>query len=148
MIDVNRYINDGKVMRSKITRDIKYGAITKNELDALISDKLICCSFRGSEYKNKKPKSEWNKEYLEELSYAAIAESFNADYLHYLFDVATYVNSNRNQKKRKPLLWIALLILAIILVITVIILTQNNSGVNNKESVDSAFVIIHAFSQS
>ena len=147
MIDVNRYIADGKVLRSKIARDIKYGVITKAELDALISDKLISSSFRGNEYNSKKPRSEWNKEYLEELSYAAIAESFNADYLNYLFEVATYVNNSKKPKTIKPVLWIALGILIVIAII-IIILTHNNSVVNNQESIESALVTIHAISQS
>lgn len=142
MIDVNRYIEDGKVMRSKIARDIKYGILTKPEIDDLVSNKSISASFRGEKYEGKKPKTEWNKQYLEKLSYVAIAECFNADYLYYLYDVAAYVSNNK--KSKKTIVWAVAIIFVLIIIAIVIVVNQNNSNVEIKETTENVAQFVGA----
>lgn len=99
MLDMKKYIKEGRVEREQIAMDIKYRTITKDDLDTLVSNKEIRGAFIGKSFSNKKPKSEWNREYLDELSYAVVAEGFNAEYLYYLNEVAEYVSSKKNNKK-------------------------------------------------
>lgn len=100
MVNINDYICNGRVEREKIAIDIKYRDLSKSDIDILVSNKKICDAFLGKSFSEKKPKSEWNKEYLDELTCAAIAECFNADYLYYLDEVADYVVPNKNYAKK------------------------------------------------
>lgn len=102
MFDKNRYMIDGKIERGKIAMDIKYGKIQRNDIDILISDNDVQDEFFGRGFSDKKPQTEWNREYLNILSYAVVAEAFNPEYLYYLSDVAEYVNKMEDDKiKRK-----------------------------------------------
>ena len=121
MIDINCYLDGEKVKRSQIALDIKRGVLSKEDVNALISDNRINSAFRGSENKEKKPEEEWNQQYLEELSYAVIAESFNADFLLYLCDVANYVNNGKASIKKKVAIWILLAVVTLIIVIVLIV---------------------------
>lgn len=98
MIYEKEYIVDGVVEREKIALDIKYGKIKKSDLDVLISNNDIKEAFFGDGFHDKKPKNQWNKEYLNILSYVCIGEAFNAEYLYYLSEVAEYVNHMENEK--------------------------------------------------
>lgn len=88
----NEYIRNGEVARNRIALDIKYRKIKRYQIEQLLKDPIIVASFIGLDFKNKKPMKDWNKPYLDELSYAAIAESFNEDYLFYLDEVADYIS--------------------------------------------------------
>ena len=102
MFDKNRYMIDGKIERGKIAMAIKRGKIQKNDIDILISDNDVQKEFFGRGFSNKKPKTEWNKKYLNILSYDVVAEAFNPEYLYYLNEVAEYVNKIENDNiKRK-----------------------------------------------
>ena len=82
--------------------DIKYGKIQRNDIDILISDNDVQDEFFGRGFSDKKPQTEWNREYLNILSHAVVAEAFNPEYLYYLSDVAEYVNKMEDDKiKRK-----------------------------------------------
>lgn len=102
MFEKNRYMIDGKIERGKIAMDIKYGKIKRSDIDILISDHDVQNEFFGRGFSNKKPKTEWNKDYLNILSYAVVADAFNPEYLYYLSEVAEYVNKIENNNiKRK-----------------------------------------------
>lgn len=88
----NEYIVNGDVQRDKIAMDIKYRRIRGSDIEGICNDPRISGSFIGSTYKDKKPKQYWNKAYLDLLSYAVVAESFNMDYLMYLDEVADFVS--------------------------------------------------------
>lgn len=102
MIDKKKYIDGDRVARSKIAMDIKRCKIRKSDLDILIADYDIQKAFFGHGFSDRKKESEWNKEYLDTLSYAVVAEAFNPEYLYYLCEVAEYVNKIENDNiKRK-----------------------------------------------
>ena len=92
------YIVNGEVARNRIALDIKYRKLNRMTIEQLISDPKIASAFIGSSFNKKRPKRDWNKTYLDELSYAAVAESFNSDYLLYLDEVANYVVNARFKK--------------------------------------------------
>lgn len=89
---VDDYITNGKVARDKIAMDIKYRKISRDEIEELCKDQRITASFIGSSYSDKRPKQEWNKEYLGRLSCAVVGEAFNREYLLYLDEVAGFVS--------------------------------------------------------
>lgn len=95
MVDINKYIEGGKVSKVKIAMDIKYRTLTSHDIDELVSDPRIRESFFGNGYTEKKPKSEWTKDYLEQLSYAVVSEAFNEEYLRYLDKVADTVAGHK-----------------------------------------------------
>lgn len=88
----NNYIVNGKVARDKIASDIKDRKLDRNGIEELCNDPIVENAFWGSNYNDKRPKREWNKDYLSRLSYAVIGESFNRDYLLYLDEVAEFVS--------------------------------------------------------
>ena len=94
----DKYLVEGKVDRAKIAMDIKYRELKRDEIEMLLKDPRIKDSFIGTGYNDKKPQSEWSKDYLNILSYAAVAESFNRDYLLYLDSVADYVIKIKQKK--------------------------------------------------
>lgn len=87
----NKYIVNGEVARDKIAMDIKYRKLDRFGIEELCKDPIVKNAFRGSAYTDKRPKREWNKEYLGRLSYAVVGEGFNRDYLLYLDEVADFV---------------------------------------------------------
>ncbi len=95
---VNYYIENGEVTRDKIAMDIKYRKITRDAIEQLCADQCIKDAFIGSSFPDKKPKKDWNKEYLGRLSYAVVGESFNRDYLLYLDEVADFVSRAKFKK--------------------------------------------------
>jgi len=112
------YIVNGEIARNRIALDIKYRKLDRSAIEQLISDPKITAAFFGSGFNKKRPKKEWNKTYLDELSYVAIAESFNRDYLLYLDEVANFVANAKSKKKI-----IIGVVIAFVLIIGVIALT-------------------------
>lgn len=94
----NKYIIDGKVAINEIVIDIKYRKLNREDILKLAEDPQIKDSFFGGEFRHKKPKSEWDKDYLNLVSCGAIAESFNLEYMLYLNEVAEYVEQVRKKK--------------------------------------------------
>jgi hypothetical protein len=88
----NKYIINGEVARDQIAMDIKYRKINREEIEKLCADPRIKAAFIGSSFADKRPKREWNKDYLGRVSYAVVGESFNRDYLLYLDEVADFVS--------------------------------------------------------
>ena len=120
----DKYLVEGKVDRAKIAMDIKYQELKRDEIEMLLKDPRIKDSFIGTGYNDKKPQSEWSKDYLNILSYAAVAESFNRDYLLYLDSVADYVIKI---KQKKILIAGSILILIVVVIAGVMYITTTKS---------------------
>ncbi len=114
----NEYIRNGEVARNRIALDIKRRKLKRPQIEQLLADPKIAASFIGSSFNNKKPMKDWNKFYLDGLSYAAVAESFNRDYLLYLDEVAEFVSKATFKKKV-----VAGVIIVLVIVLGVIVLT-------------------------
>lgn len=112
----NNYIVNGEVARDKIAMDIKYRKLDKTGIEQLCRDPKITTAFRGTGYADKRPKREWNKDYLGRLSYAVVGESFNRDYLLYLDEVADFVSKATFRKVIVAGVIIVLVIIASIIV--------------------------------
>ena len=94
-MNTSRYIKDGTVDRERIALDVRDGRISHAELETLVSDPSIKKAFFGVSCSNKRPQSEWNEDYLRQLSYSVVSDAFNADYLFYLEKVASTVRNNK-----------------------------------------------------
>lgn len=86
------YIVNDKVARGEIAMDIIYRKLARDEIVNLCGNPQIKAAFFGTAFLDKRPKSEWNKEYLSLLSCAVVAECFNRDYLLHLDEVADFVS--------------------------------------------------------
>ena len=127
LYNIDKYMNNGRVVRNKIAEDVKNGQLTHSDLLELMNNPNIRASFSGGQYTDKIPKSKWTKEYLDKLSLVAISEAFNEDYLLYLDEVAHYVTTNgKNSKIRYDLLIILAGVAALIVVI--LLLLNNRNG--------------------
>jgi len=114
----SEYIIDGNVRRDKIVMDIKYRRLTGADIEAVCRNHDIVDAFIGSEYKDKKAKQYWDKDYLDLLSFAVVAENFNRDYLLYLDAVADFVSKAKYKK-----IIIAGVIIVLVIIAGVIVLT-------------------------
>lgn len=119
MLDIQRYITDGRVAREKIAMDIKYRILSRNDLENLVANPEIQRAFIGNKYSDKIPQSKWTKDYLEELSYAVVAESFNGEYLLYLDEVAEYISKKKGNEKIIVGIIILLLVIATLIFVIV-----------------------------
>ena len=98
-VNVEKYIVNGRVRRSIIATDVKNGQLSKDEILALCSLPQVQDTFIEKTFTPQKGEKDWNKNYLEELSCAAIAEVFNQDYLFHLLEVSTYINKKKQRIK-------------------------------------------------
>lgn len=110
----SEYVANGKVKRGQIVSDILNRKIKKAEIEVLCKYPEIQENFVGSYYSKKRPKNEWNKKYLERLSFVAGVESFNKDYLLYLDEVAEHVT--KQSLRSKIIIGIAALIIGIVVI--------------------------------
>ncbi len=133
-MEIDRYIENGKIRRSRIATDISRGKLEYDDIKRLIAIPQISSAFIGTKYENKKPKEEWNKGYLELVSYAASSESFNEDYLFYLWEVSKYVNDREIVKKRR--IRIAVGVGVFVVIVIVIILIIHGSKTSAEKIVD------------
>lgn len=101
MADLSRYIEDGKVNRVRIANDIAEGKFTQEFLSELLRYLAVKDAYFSHVKLERKPESEWTKEYLGLLSNAAVAENFNEEYLRYLFEVAQYVHQRGQNNPQK-----------------------------------------------
>ena len=136
MLNLDKYIENGRVRREKIAMDIKYGVITTEDIDSLVSDPRIHDAFIGNRYDDKKPKSDWNQQYLDELSYGVTAEGFNEDYIRYLCEVTSFVSEHGTKKSKRSVL--VGIIAGAILVAILIGLLCIRLGSNKKSNADDA----------
>lgn len=108
MADLSRYIEDGKVNRVRIANDIAAGKFTREFLSELLRYLAVKNVYFSHVKLERKPESEWTKEYLNLLSNAVVAENFNEEYLRYLFEVAQYVHQRgQNNPQKNNLLLVA-----------------------------------------
>lgn len=107
MADLSRYIEDGDVKRVRIANDIAAGKFTQEFLSELLRHPAVKDAYFSHVKLERKPESEWTKEYLNLLSNAVVAENFNEEYLRYLFEVAQYVHQRgQNNPQKKTLLFV------------------------------------------
>ena len=106
--------------------DVKRGRISKNEIIELDQNKEIKAAYFGNTNLEKVNRNLWNESYLDELSLAAVSETFCREYLLYLNEVAQYVMAKDKEKEcdnkiLKEVLVGALIVLLIILVSIVLL---------------------------
>lgn len=95
---VEKYLRDGQIDSAAIAKDVQMRKLNEKDIRMLCADKRVQETFIGDRYTNKQPKQNWNKEYLDKLYYAVVAESFNLDYLLYLSEVADFVSKAKFKK--------------------------------------------------
>lgn len=122
-MEISNYIKDGKVARSSIARGIADGKFSTSDLEMLINDPRISAGFIGNSFDDKKPLSEWNKDYLEKLVYTAFAGPFNADYLRHLFEVSQYVSAKKSNNVTYKKVIIGAVVVLLVIVAGIIIFT-------------------------
>lgn len=115
MNNIEKYLRDGEVQRSKIALDVADGSISPDEIRDICSDQRIKNSFIGTSYDKKRAKETWDADYLNQIVCAAMAESFNQDYLLYLSEVGEYIRRKKPNNNKK--LMIAVVISAVIIAI-------------------------------
>lgn len=113
MFNISRYIEKGYVKRDRIVADIKKCRISKNDIFELDKNPEVSSAYFATGKFKKHDRSEWDEDYLDELSLAAVSEEFNKEYLLYLSDVAYYVADLRQKKERKIKIWRKMLIVVI-----------------------------------
>lgn len=125
MADLSRYIEDGKVNRVRIANDIAEGKFTQEFLSVLLRHTAVKDAYFSHVKLERKPESEWTKEYLGLLSNAAVAENFNEEYLRYLFDVAQYVHQRgQNNPQKKTLLLVGAVVALLVCLVLVACVRQ------------------------
>lgn len=118
MATIEKYITSSGVERSSIAVAVAHGDFSTEEIIAMCKDKRLKDAFLGEGFKYKCPKDNWNKDYVDELTCVAVAESFNQDYLLYLDEVSKYV---REKEKKGSIAWWQIVI-GVAIVIGVIVL--------------------------
>ena len=96
----NRYIAGKKPaeITHNVVTDIRRGRISGDNLKLLIVELEKKGIFDNTTITTT-PKSEWNEEYLELLSYETVGGTFSRQYLLHLAEVADYVQVNSATKK-------------------------------------------------
>lgn len=120
-MEISNYIKDGKIKRSSIARSIADGKLSDSDLEMLINDTRISAGFIGDKLEDKKPQSEWNKDYLENLVYTAFAGPFNADYLLHLYEVSQYVRNTKTSIAKMHKIVIGAIIIVLVIVAGIIV---------------------------
>ncbi len=110
-MNIQRYIDGENVRRDRISKDIKNGVIDEEELRGLIKDERITKSFFENVPLKKIPANEWDKSYLEELSYKVIGEVFTEKFLLYLLEVSKKVNKDAKRNKVFKLITLGITVL-------------------------------------
>lgn len=118
-----RYIVDGKVKRSTIATDIACRQLIGIDVEHIANDPTVRQAFFGKLEPLKKPKSQWDRDYVNYLNGAAATECFNREYLLYLDEVAEYASK---AKFRKILIAGIIIVLVIIAGVIVYVFTQGS----------------------
>ena len=128
---MKNYVRDGKVDKVAIAEDICDGTLTKEDVRELVKVQDIKDAFVGSSYTKKESKDKWTRHYLDRLPNAAVAESFNEDYLNYMADVSEYVRSRKSENSTGGLKnnwWKILVAVAVVVAIVAIIIVATRSN--------------------
>ena len=120
MNNIEKYISDGEVQRSKIALDVADGSISPSEIREICSDQRIKSAFIGTSYNKKKSKELWGDAYLNQVVCAAAAESFNQDYLLYLAEIGEHIRSKKPDSYKKMIVGV-IGVVAVVAIIAVII---------------------------
>ena len=121
MADLSRYIEDGDVNRVRIATDIAEGKFTQEFLSELLRYLAVKDAYFSHVKLERKPESEWTKEYLGLLSNAAVAENFNEEYLRYLFEVAQCVHQRgQNNPQKKTFSYVAGVVVAVLVCLVLV----------------------------
>ena len=136
MNNIEKYIVDGEVQKTKIALDASDGSLSSSDIIELCSDQRIKNAFIGAHYSKRTSKDTWSQSYLDQIVCAAVAESFNQDYLLYLAEVSEYIRSNK-KSIIKPIL--VLLVITITIIIGIVICDMT---VKLKVCLSSVIVII------
>ena len=94
-VDIDKYIDDGLVLTSHIAYDVRFGRLSHQDIIEILKDERVKKAFIGTHLEQKRPQSEWSKEYLVELLGMSSMTCFNEDYLFFLEKVAKYVNNHK-----------------------------------------------------
>ena len=124
MYSLKDYFDNGHISRIKVASDIKSCKLTREDLEELVKNEDVKSVFIGRNFKGESDKEKWTKEYLEKLSYMAIGESFNDEYLLHLCDVAEHINKSKEKNK---IIGIAVTIVALGVLGTVVYSWINNT---------------------
>ena len=100
MISISAYIENGRVNRTVIVDDIVSHKISEQDLSELLSYDSVRAAFFSNSKLEKKDKSEWTSDYLERITYMAISEVFDEEYLRYLFTISQYLLEKKKIHKR------------------------------------------------
>ncbi|MBR2884614.1 MAG: hypothetical protein IKB93_07435 [Clostridia bacterium] len=94
MVDKTKYIINGKVQRTKISSDVRYGILSIEDIKTLSKEPEIIEGYIGNDI-TKKQKKEWTKDYLDQLVCMSVAECFNLNYLMHIKEVSDYLNEKK-----------------------------------------------------
>lgn len=128
MSNIEKYIRDGEVQRSKIALDVADGSISSSEITEICSDPRIKNAFIGTSYNKKRSKELWDAAYLDQVVCAAVAESFNQDYLLYLSEIGEYIRSKKPNSNMKLIVGIVAVVAIITVIIGIVIWKAGNTG--------------------
>lgn len=129
MAKISDYIVDGVAQRSKIAMDVANGSISGAEIKGICSNKIVKDAFIGSKYANKVNSDEWDREYLDEVICAAVAENFNEDYLMYLSEVGYFVRNKKSSSiTTKTIIGIVAVVAIVAVIIGVVVWKMHNVG--------------------
>jgi len=123
----SRYIVDGKAKRGRIVTDIAARQLTGLDVEHIANDPTVKQSFFGKLEPLKRPKEQWDYDYVEYLCNATTTKCFNREYLLYLDQVAEYVSK---AKFRKVLIAGIVIVLVIIAGIIVYAFVHNSQGMD------------------
>ena len=128
MSNIEKYISDGEVQRTKIALDVADGSVSTSEIREICADPRIKNAFVGTSYNKKRSKEAWDDLYLDQVVCAAAAESFNQDYLLYLAEVGAYTRSKKPSNNVKMIVGIVAVVAIIAVIIGIAIWKVGNSG--------------------
>lgn len=106
MKSLEEFLKDGEVKRARVAMAVASGELTGDAIRALCQEPEMKAAFIGTSYSGKCSEDRWDQGYLDELVCAAVAASFNEDYLLYLNEVAEAVRN----KKRPSSMWFGIVI--------------------------------------
>ncbi len=128
MSNIEKYISDGVVQRSKIALDVADGSISTFEIREICADQRVKQVYIGTSYDKKCSKEAWNDTYLDQVICASVAESFNQDYLLYLSEVGEYIRSKKPGKNRKMVIGVIAVVSIIAVIIGVVVWKNMSNG--------------------
>ncbi len=128
MSNIEKYISDGEVQRTKIALDVADGSVSISEIREICADPRIKNAFIGTSYNKKRSKEAWDDSYLDQVVCAAAAENFNQDYLLYLAEVSAYTRSKKPSTNVKMIVGIVAAVAIVAVIIGIVIWKVSNTG--------------------